>query len=105
MLAERAVQWNPPKAMVSTTWLTMTEMTDTRVYRIIFLPCGERASSSTPEGERSIAVDRTQDPSLGHELWRADARPTGRRRWSWRCRPARWRWAWASARTSRGRPR
>src|SRR5947209_351453 len=54
--------------MVSTTWLTMTETTDTSVYRIIFLPWGERASSSTPEGERSIAVDRTQDPAVGHEL-------------------------------------
>src|SRR4051795_4742142 len=68
MLADRAVQWNPPKATVSTIWLTMTETTDTRVYRIIFLPWGERASSSTPEGERSIAVDRTQDPTVGHEL-------------------------------------
>src|SRR4051794_16577048 len=69
MFAERAVQWKPPNAMVRTIWLTMTEMTDTRLYRIIFLPCGERASSSTPEGERSIAVDRTQDPPPRHESW------------------------------------
>src|SRR3954452_24384508 len=54
MFADRAVQCSPPNRTSSTTWLTMTEMTLTIVYRNIFLPWGERASSFRPDGERSI---------------------------------------------------
>src|SRR3954470_16527408 len=68
MLADRAVQCSPPNRTSSTTWLTMTEMTLTIVYRTIFLPWGERARSFRPDGERSI---RSIVPT-------APARPTNR---------------------------
>src|SRR5947207_15297893 len=50
----RADQWRSPKQNSSTAWLTITDTTDTIVYRIIFVPSGDRARSFSAVGETGI---------------------------------------------------
>src|SRR5205085_9505708 len=47
-------QCSAPKQNARTASLTITEITDTSVYRIIFLPSGDRARSRSAAGERDI---------------------------------------------------
>ena len=62
----RADQCNRPKQNSSTAWLTTTEMTDTMVYRIIFLPSGERARSTSAEGDTGIFASVPAPAAIAH---------------------------------------
>ena len=56
MFAERAVQWATPKSRISEIWLTITEMTETRVYLIAHWALGVRARS------RRSVIDKAMTP-------------------------------------------
>src|SRR5438067_2516763 len=51
---QRALQCKTPKQNASVASLTMTATTDTMLYRISFLPSGDRARSSSAEGVTCI---------------------------------------------------